>query len=71
MDAKTWFEYMKIYEEIVELFGGESVDEETGIVVRMDPAMIFEMYVDTCRHAGLPMDDEPEMPEDFMMPYNL
>lgn len=71
MNTKDWFEYMEIYEEVVESFGRESLDEETGIVVQIDPGIVFEAYVDACRHAGLPMPDEPEMPEDWMKPYHL
>lgn len=60
MGTKDWFEYMKVFEETIEAFG-----------IEMDREMLFGEYVDACRRAGLPMDDEPEMPEDFMKPYHL
>jgi len=60
MEMKQMTQYMHVFEETIEAFGTE-----------MDREMLFGEYVDACRYLGLPMPDEPEMPEDFMVPYHL
>ena len=71
METKDWFEYMNVFEETMESFGSRWYCEELGEWLQMDREEIFSAYVDACRQVGLPMDDEPEMPDDFMVPYHL
>ena len=71
MEMKQMIQYMEVFEEIMETFGKVWIDEETGEHSMMDREMLFGEYVDACRYLGLPMPDEPEMPEDFMVPYHL
>ena len=71
MEMKHMIQYMQVYEETIEDFGSKWYCEELGEWLQMDREEVFGAYVDACREVGLPMPDEPEMPDDFMVPYHL